>query len=187
MPDGDSGLLNLCCPLQLSQLSFPNYPMEFGGKRQEKGPSVVESQIVLSWKEHTLWEGFFSGFGWWFLFPLPHQMDSWIFYPLFFQLSHHASLELSFSLFNFYNFPSPFPDGVSSSLCFTQARNCFGKTLLALSHEELNIALEGNSRFFTFKILWHSVCFSQSSWVKKLVPRMGGSIGIAFDSLLGSA
>lgn len=129
----------------------------------------------------------FSGFGWWFLFPLPHQMDSWIFYPLFLQLSHHASLELSFSLFNFYNFPSPFPDGVSSSLCFTQARNCFGKTLLALSHEELNIALEGNSRFFTFKILWHSVCFSQSSWVKKLVPRMGGSIGIAFDSLLGSA
>lgn len=138
----------------------------------------------LLWDHRLCWAGrntcfetaFFSGFGWWFLFPLPHQMDSWIFYPLFPELSHHAclnflSLDLIFINFHLL-YHSHIPGGVSSSLCFTQARNYFRNILLALSHKELNITLKGNLKSFNFKILWHSVYFSQSSWVKKFVERM---------------
>lgn len=94
-------------------------------------------------------------------------------------------LSLYLIFINFYLlYHSPLPDGVSSSLCFTQSRIYFGNILPALSHKELNITLKGNLKSFTFKILWYSVCFSR---VKKFIERMRGSIGIAFDFLLGNA
>lgn len=103
------------------------------------------------------------------LIPPPHQMDSWILYPLFPELSHRACLKLSLTLFNFYNFPSPYhsplPGGVFSILCSTQAGNYFGNILPALSHKELNITLKRNLNFF-FNLIFHGI-LSASAKVPK--------------------
>lgn len=143
----------------------------------------------LLWDHRLCWAGrntcfetaFFQGFvgDSYSLFPIRWTAGYSILYSL---------PQLSFTLFNFYKFPSPLPfslpGGVSSTSCFTQARNYFGNILPALSHKELNITLKGNLKSFTSKILWHSVCFSR---VKKFIERMRGSIGIAFDFLLENA
>lgn len=135
---------------------------------------------------------FYSGFRWWFLFPLPHQMDSWILCPTFPELSHHARLKLSSIWFNFYHFPPPLPYSPSWWCLLQPVLHTDQKLLWKYPSSPLPRGVKHNTKgklkiFFKFKILWHSVCFGQSSWMKKFVQRMRGSIGITFDFLLGNA